>query len=184
MRLKEGLTMYEGVLVRLRAYAKEEMDYVKDLINRSEIKKYLSPGIPFPYTLEDELKFYESISANNDTYTFAMETKDAKELIGGCGINAIDWKNSTATVGIFIGKDRFLSKGYGTDAMKVLVNFIFDEMNINKIKLEVYSFNLRAIKCYEKLGFKEEGCLRKELFREGKYHDVLHYGMFRDEFKF
>lgn len=68
--------------------------------------------------------------------------------------------------------------------MKVLVNFIFNEMNINKIKLDVYSFNTRAIKCYEKLGFKKEGTLRKEIFREGKYHDILVYGMFRDEFKF
>lgn len=176
--------MYEGVLVRLRAYEKEEMADVKNLINRSEIKRYLSPGIPFPYTLEDEIKFYESISATNDTYTFAIETKESKELIGGCGINAIDWKNSRATVGIFIGKEGYLSKGYGTDAMKVLVNFIFNEMNINKVKLEVYSFNARAIKCYEKLGFVQEGCLRKEIFREGKYHDILHYGLFREEFKF
>jgi len=176
--------MYEGVLVRLRAYEKEEMGYVKDLINKSEIKKYLSPGIPFPYTLEDELKFYESISANNDTYTFAIEAKEDEELIGGCGINAIDWKNSTATVGIFIGKEGFLSKGYGTDAMKILINFIFNEMNINKIKLDVYSFNVRAINCYEKLGFKKEGTLRNEIFREGKYHDILVYGMFKDEFKY
>jgi len=57
-------------------------------------------------------------------------------------------------------------------------------MNINKIKLDVYSFNIRAIKCYEKLGFKQEGTLRKEIFREGKYHDILVYGMFRDEFKY
>jgi RimJ/RimL family protein N-acetyltransferase len=176
--------MYEGVLVRLRAYQKEEMVYVKDLINRSEIKKCLALGIPFPYTLEDELKFYESISANNDTYTFAIEAKETEELIGGCGTNAIDWKNSTATVGIFVGKEGYLSKGYGTDAMNILINFIFNEMNINKVKLEVYSFNIRAIKCYEKLGFKQEGCLRKEIFREGKYHDILVYGMFRDEFKF
>lgn len=173
--------MYEGILVRLRAYEKNEMKLVKELINRSEIKKYLSPGVPFPYTLEDEMKFYENISANNDTYTFAIEVKETSEYIGGCGINAVDWKNSTATVGIFIGKDDYLSKGYGTDAMKVLVNFIFNEMNINKVKLEVYSFNIRAIKCYEKIGFKKEGCLRKEIFRSGKYHDILLYGMLRDE---
>jgi len=54
-----------------------------------------------------------------------------------------------------------------------LVKFIFEEMNINKIALSVYSFNERAIKCYKKCGFTQEGVLREELFREGRYHDEI-----------
>ncbi|MBO8161851.1 MAG: GNAT family N-acetyltransferase, partial [Thermosipho sp. (in: Bacteria)] len=96
--------------------------------------------------------------------------------------NNIDWKNSVATVGIFLGRPHW-NKGYGTDAMKVLVRFIFNEMNINKVKLSVYSFNKRGIRAYEKAGFKIEGVLREELFREGKYHDVYVMGILKNEWK-
>ncbi len=139
-------------------------------------------GIPFPYTLEDEEKWYETISATKDTYNFAIETLDDTTYLGGCGINEVDWKNSNATVGIFIGNKEYWNKGYGTDAMNVLVKFIFDQMNINKIKLNVYSFNQRAIKCYEKCGFRKEGILRQEIYRNGQYHDEIVMGLLKEEY--
>nr|WP_206076217.1 GNAT family protein [Marinitoga lauensis] len=76
-----------------------------------------------------------------------------------------------------------MNNGYGTEAMKLLVNFIFDEMNINKVKLHVFSFNKRAIRSYEKVGFKVEGVLREQIFREGKYHDEIIMGILRREWQ-
>ena len=101
--------------------------------------------------------------------------------LGGCGIKEVDWKNSKVVVGIFIGNKEYWNKGYGTDAMRVLIKFIFNEMNINKIKLNVYEFNERAIRSYEKCGFKKEGVLRKELYRDGKYYDTIVMGLFKEE---
>ena len=66
--------------------------------------------------------------------------------------------------------------------MKLLVKFIFEQMNINKIKLCVYSFNERAKKCYIKTGFKEEGVLRQELYRDGAYHDIIMMGILKSEY--
>ena len=175
--------MLEGELVRLRAYRREDIDKVLRYINDPEVKKYLIPGIPFPLRKEDEEKWYQNLDAfSTKSYSFAIETLSDEEYIGGCGINNIDWKNSVAMVGIFLGRPHW-NKGYGTDAMKVLVRFIFDEMNINKIKLGVYGFNKRAIRVYEKVGFKVEGVLREELYREGKYHDVYIMGLLRREWK-
>ena len=68
-----------------------------------------------------------------------------------------------------MGDKEYWSKGYGSDALKLLIKFIFEEVNMNKIKLKVFSFNNRAIACYKKVGFKEEGILKKELYRSGKY---------------
>lgn len=175
--------MYHGNLVRLRDYRREEMPKVKDLINNPNIKRCLTPMIPFPFTLEDEYKWYESNSAMKDTYTFAIETLDGGQLLGGCGVNAVDWKNSHATLGIFIGEDEFLGKGYGTDAFKILIRFVFDEMNINKVKLDVYSFNERAVKSYEKCGFKVDGVQRDDIFREGKYHNIINMSILRSEYE-
>jgi len=174
--------MYIGEKVKLREYRKEDVKQAQEYINDSEVKSFLSPGIPFLYTYEEELKWFENITANKDTYSFAIETLAESKYIGGCGINKVDWKNSVATVGIFIGDKDYWSKGYGTDAMRVLVSFIFNEMNINKVKLNVYSFNPRAIKSYEKCGFIKEGVLRQEIFRKGQYHDEFVMGLLREEF--
>ncbi|MDF2520434.1 MAG: acetyltransferase [Clostridia bacterium] len=174
--------MYTGEKVRLRAYKREDVQLAQQYINDAETKKLLMPGIPYPITLEQEQKWFESISAFSDNYSFAIETLQEGKYIGGCGVNKLDWKNSVATVGIFIGDKDYWGKGYGTDAMKVLVKFIFEQMNINKVKLFVYSFNERAVKSYEKCGFAREGVLRQEIFRDGKYHDEYIMGILKDEF--
>ncbi|MDA8443400.1 MAG: GNAT family protein [Peptococcaceae bacterium] len=174
--------MYQGNLVKLRAYRRGDIPLAWEYINDPEVKRLLSPGIPFPLTLGEEEKWFENISAYNDTYNFAIETLQGGKYIGGCGINNVDWKNSVATVGIFIGDKGFWGKGLGTDAMQILLKFIFEQMNLNKVKLLVYSFNPRAIKCYEKCGFQREGILRREIFRDGQYHDQFVMGILREEY--
>jgi len=174
--------MYTGEKVRLRAYKREDVQLAQEYLNDAETKRLLTPGIPFLITLEEEHKWFESLSAFKDTYNFAIETLEEGKYIGGCGINQIDWKNSVATVGIFIGDKNYWGKGYGSDAMKVLVRFIFEQMNVNKIKLFVYSFNERAVRSYEKCGFVKEGVLRQEIFRDGKYHDEYVMSILKDEY--
>lgn len=174
--------MLEGKTVRLREYRKEDIPIKLSYINDPEVLKYLEPGIPYPMTLNEELRWFEGISAFKDTYRFAVETVDENLYIGDCGINSIDWKNSIASVTIFIGHGEYQSKGYGTEAMSLLVDFAFNESNLNKVRLSVYSFNERAIKSYRKCGFQIEGILRQEIFRNGKYHDVIAMGLLRDEY--
>ncbi|MBC2579771.1 GNAT family N-acetyltransferase [Clostridium sp. DJ247] len=174
--------MYVGKKVRLRAYRKEDINLRLSYINNPEIERLLVADIPYPISLHEEQKWFESISAFNDTYKFAIETLEDNQFIGGCSINAVDWKNSVVTVGIFIGNINFWGKGYGTDAMKILLSFIFLQMNINKVRLITYSFNERAVRCYKKCGFKTEGILRKEMYRDGKYHDKIAMGILKEEF--
>jgi RimJ/RimL family protein N-acetyltransferase len=172
----------KGTKVRLREYRKEDIKLAKDFMNNPEIRKFLYPGIPYLITLEDEEKWYESNTSLKDEYSFAIETLTEKKYIGGCGVNKIDWKNSVAEVGVVIGNTEYLGKGYGTDAMRILIKFIFNQMNIHKIRLKVFSFNKRAIKSYEKCGFIVEGRMREEIFRDGKYHDNIVMGMLKEEY--
>lgn len=173
--------MYTGEKVRLRAYHPDDTKQAWLYINDPEVKRFLAPGVPYPVTWPEEEKWIAGQSSRNDIYSFAIETLDTGEYIGGCGINQLDWKNRVATVGIFIGKKELWGKGFGTDAMQVLIRFIFEQMNLNKVKLNVYSFNQRAIRSYEKCGFKTEGVLRQEIFRDGQYHDELVMAILRDE---
>lgn len=176
--------MLKGKLVRLREYRDEDIKTAQSYVNDAETVSSLVFTVPFPYTYWDEQKAVGKISALNDEYYFAVETLEDGRFIGGCGIKALDWKNSRLEVGIFIGDKRLRGKGYGTDAMRVMVAFIFNEMNINKIKLQVLAFNKGAIRSYEKVGFREEAILKDEVYRQGSYHDVVVMSIFsRDYFK-
>lgn len=180
--LEGDLIMYVGKKVRLREYRKEDIPMRLNYINDAEMLNLLISYIPYPITQHEEEKWFETISAFGDTYKFAIETIEDSKFIGGCSINDVDWKNSVATVGIFIGDKNSWGKGYGTDAMRILMTFIFMQMNINKIKLICYSFNERAIKSYEKCGFSIEGVLRQEMYKDGCYHDKIMMGILKEEF--
>lgn len=175
--------MLKGKKIKLRAYKETEAELVWNLIEEEGIKDTLMVITPFPYSLESEKSFISS-AMNNKTelFNFAVESLESGEYLGGCGLNAIDRKNSTATVGLWLGK-KYHGQGYGSDTLRTLCRFIFDEMNIHKIKLFYFDFNQAAKKCYEAVGFVEEGRNRKELFRHGKYHDQISMGLFREELK-
>ena len=175
--------MLEGEKVRLRAYTKDDLPLARGYINELDVSQRLRPSILFPLRPEDEEKWYQSLDANSDKiYSFAIESKKDKSYLGGCGIQEIDAKNRTASLGIFLGKKHW-GKGYGKDALNVLVSFCFNEVNLNKIRLSVFSFYKPAIHCYEKAGFKTEGVLRQEIYRQEKYHDTIIMGMLRCEWE-
>lgn len=166
--------MYYGEKVCLRAYKEEDIEKVTSFVNDKELKKFLVTDIPFPMSLWEEDEWIKSQKSNkNGEYNFAIEDIKTKRYIGGCGIQNVNWLTRVATVGIMIGDKDYLGKGYGTDAMKVLMNFIFKDMNIHKIRLSTFSFNVRAQKSYEKCGFKVEGILKDEVFKDGKYYDEI-----------
>lgn len=174
--------MYTGEKVRLRAYRKEDAPKAQAYINEPEIKRLLG-GAPFPLTLADEEKFLSQQSAWNDTYSFAIETLADDYYIGGCGLNRLDWKNRVVEIGIFIGDKAYWNQGYGTDALKILLRFVFEQLNMNKVSLQVLSFNERAQRVYQRLGFIEEGRLRQERYVDGSYHDMLVMGLLREEYE-
>lgn len=166
--------MYYGEKVCLRAYREEDIPKATAFVNDEELKKLLVTNIPFPMTLWEEEEWIKSQKSNQDgSYNFAIEDIETKKYIGGCGIQEVNWLSRVATVGIMIGDKEYWGKGYGTDAMKVLMNFIFNKMNIRKIRLSTFSFNMRARKSYEKCGFEVEGILKDEIFKDGKYYDEI-----------
>lgn len=171
--------MYYGEKVCLRAYREEDIPKATSFVNDEELKKLLVTNIPFPMTLWEEEEWVKSQkSSQNGSYNFAIEDIETKAYIGGCGIQEVNWLSRVATVGIMIGDKEYWGKGYGTDAMKVLMDFIFNKMNIRKIRLSTFSFNMRARKSYEKCGFEVEGILKDEIFKDGKYYDEIIMSVF------
>lgn len=175
--------MYEGQLVRLRAYTKEDLPLALDFINDPEVKRLLVPGIPWPYRLEDEEQWYGGLNPlSQSEYSFAIERIEDHQYLGGCGFHDLRWKDRAASIGIFLGRP-FWNQGYGTDAMQVMVRFAFEQMNLHHVLLNVFGFNRRAIRAYEKCGFQVEGVLRQHFFRDGRYHDELIMGILSEEWR-
>jgi len=174
--------MFKGEKVILRSYEKKDIDRAHALFNDYETRSFLDPGVILPMSHEEEEKFIELCRSNKEKgYNFAIETLEG-EYIGGCGYFGLETKNRHTYIGIAIVDKKYWGRGYGTDAMKVLINFLFNELNIHKILLKVYSYNKRGIACYKKLGFIEEGYLREQIFRDGSYHDEMIMSLFRQQY--
>ena len=132
------------------------------------------------YTLNAEKEYLENSGKNS--FGFGIVTLDDDKLIGTVSLEEINNINRTATLGIFIGDDNYRNDGYGTEAIKLILDFGFNYLNLNNIKLDLLSFNERAEKCYKKCGFKEYGRRRKCVFLNGKYYDKIAMDILAEEF--
>lgn len=102
--------------------------------------------------------------------------------IGQINYNKIDKKNKKVELDIIIGPQKRLSKGLGTDALKTLIKYLFNSFKINKITISARANNPRAIKAYQKSGFKKEGLLREEDYFKGEFVDCVIFGLLRKDF--
>ena len=116
--------------------------------------------------------------------SIVISKEDTTEiLIGNCGIHNINWKNRVGESGTVIGENLYQNKGFGTEAMELLLEYGFATVNLNRIELNVYDYNSRAIKLYKKLGFTEEGRRRQFVWIKGSYHDAIMMGMLAEEWR-
>lgn len=131
-------------------------------------------------TLEKEKEYLEK---NIDSEAnFNIVTINEDKLIGTIGLEHIDHLSRKATLGIFIGDTEEREKGYGTEAIYLILDYGFSYLNLNNIKLDVLEFNERAIACYKKCGFKECGVRRKCEFIDGVYYDRISIDILKEEF--
>ena len=133
-------------------------------------------------TVESEREWLEN-SLKNNNYNFAIVDLENDELIGNCGIMNINQKDRNAELGIFIGNEDKRNKGYGAEALRILLDYCFNYLNLNNVELGVMSFNERAIACYKKVGFKEYGRRRESYFLNGKYYDTIYMDILAKEFE-
>lgn len=136
-----------------------------------------------PVSERQHRQWFDSISKRSDTYIFIVKTVKGRKTIGSCQLHSVDLLNSCAELQIRIGDDNQRGKGYGSQAVALLLKFAFTDLNLNRVYLNVFSFNKRAVNSYLKTGFKMEGTLRKAAFVDGKFVDVIHMGILKSEYK-
>src|SRR5438874_1392086 len=175
--------MIEGKLVNLRARAASDAERsaawsgTADMI-RLMGDRYQAPVAAMEAYLREELSKPPAYGEQ----LFAIETKDGRH-IGNMGLSDVAPEQRRARIAIRIGDAEDRAKGYGSDAMRTFLRFAFEEMNFNRIELEVFEYNARAIAAYKKCGFVEEARLRLAHFSDGAFHDALLMAVLRTEFE-
>ncbi|HSD83118.1 MAG TPA: GNAT family protein [Anaerolineae bacterium] len=174
------MDIFTGQLTRLTA-VNPEMD--SDIIARwsrdSEFWRLAHPDPAFPELPRNVKRELEERPL--DRLGFAIRTLTDDRLIGLIGLYVISWPHRDASLGIQIGERTDWGKGYGTDALRVLMRYAFDELNLYRISLSVLAINARAIRAYEKCGFRAEGRERRMYAYEGQRWDEVHMGLLREE---
>jgi len=118
-------------------------------------------------------RFLQKMASHPDEgIQFTICLLGQNDSIGGVGLREVDRENASAEVSIFISKPAEWSKGLGTDAMRVMLDFAFGEMRLERVWLRVFDYNRRAARSYEKAGFTREVLLRHDRFHRGKHHDT------------
>lgn len=171
----------ENIYLSPRSAAeKEDVELFTEWLNDFETTDYIGRTSQI-ISIEAEKEYLEKTS--NTDVSFLIIRKSDDTLIGTVGLEQIDYINRIATLGIFIGEKTDRSKGYGTEAIKLLLDFAFNYLNLNNVKLDLLAINERALACYKKCGFKEYGRRRKCRYINGKYYDIISMDILSEEFK-
>jgi RimJ/RimL family protein N-acetyltransferase len=169
----------EGKLIRLRPVAAEDGERMQRWLADAEIARLYDHPYPRSLTAATAAVRAEALDSYADA-RFGVDTRDGRH-IGYVHLFDTVPEERSAQLGVLIGEREFWSKGYGSEAVRMLLRFGFGEMNLHRIWLQVWAFNKRAIAAYRKLGFVEEARLREDMFAAGEYHDLVVMGMLEDE---
>jgi RimJ/RimL family protein N-acetyltransferase len=174
--------MIYGEGMRLRAIEPSDVPNFVRWLNDPETRRFLL--LFKPLSTADEERWVEGLAGRSD-YVFAFEAliEDRWVPLGNVGLHDIDWKNRSAMFGIFLGEKQYWGRGYGTRATRLMLRFAFHTLNLHRVELEVFDFNPRAMRAYEKAGFRPEGTRRESFFQDGRYWDAHRMGILRGEFE-
>lgn len=172
--------MYHGKKVTLRAMRPQDLPYIMEYVNDYETYSSFTDSAPLPKTEAFQALWMEH-ATREDLITFAIADRTTDEFLGTIQLRDINRACHRSLFSIILRPDT-RGKGYGTDALRVLLQFAFRELNMHKVTLTVYEGNEGGKRLYEKCGFQYEGRLRQQVYRQGRYDNQLVYSILEREF--
>lgn len=171
--------MIVGEKIILRAVQQKDLEYFNIWRNDIEIKNQALLH-PFPVTKDLDEDWFNHVSRDksNKTVFFTIIDKNS-QVLGYTFLKEINWINRNSYLGIIIGDNKQRGKGLGKEALNLILDYTFFNLNLNKVLLEVISSNTSAIKLYESLGFVLEGELKQHAYVNGNLKDVRIYSIFK-----
>ena len=166
----------------LSPVTEEDAEKWADWFNDLEVTIPLGDEAYTPTSASKERKIAIEI-LQSGAHVFSIVDLKSDELIGRCMLFQIDNINQHAKLGIVIGEKSYWSKGYGQEAVGLLLDYGFNLLNLHNIMLGVFDYNKAAIKCYKKVGFQEIGYRREVRIIGGKKYNMIFMDILADEFK-
>jgi Acetyltransferases, including N-acetylases of ribosomal proteins len=170
-----------GELVYLRAGERSDIPMFMRWFNDLRTTRTLLFIGPMGTAAEEAWFTQMSEHHGKDRWFFVICRLEDDRPVGSTDLHEVDLRNGNASLGIAIGDPADTGKGYGSDALRSLLGFAFDQLRLERIELDVYDFNDRARGLYERVGFRHEGTLRHALFSDGAFHDLHRMSILRGE---
>lgn len=178
-----AMVVLEGRLVRLRTLGRGDVPDLARFSRDYEVQR-LSSHDEAIYRFEQGVEeWVTGLPSKKDMRAFAIETVEGGRLIGFCELVHVDWRCRSAMLGIEIGDHDAWGRGYGTEAVRILLRVAFDGMGLNRVEAGTFEFNPRAVRCLEKAGFAREGVLRQSVYREGRFWDEVVMGILAEDWR-
>ena len=171
----------EGELVVLGPLRREHIPLYLRWINDFGTTRTLGVS-PRPMTLEQETAWYEQAAVDDARTGFTIYERATGRPIGNCGLHAVDLANRRTMVGIMIGEPDARGRGYGTEAMRLLLDYAFTVLGLHNVMLTVVEYNGAGRRCYEKVGFREMGRRRESRWYNGRFWDEIRMDILTTEF--
>ena len=171
----------EGELIALGPLRRELIPLYLRWINNFGTTRTLGVS-PRPMTLEQETAWYDQAAVDDARPMFTIYERATGRPIGNCGLHEVDLPNRRTLLGIIIGEPDARGRGYGTEAMRLLLDYAFTVLGFHSVMLMVYEYNGAGRRCYEKVGFREIGRRRESRWYNGRYWDEIYMDILATEF--
>jgi RimJ/RimL family protein N-acetyltransferase len=175
--------LFRGDLVRLVASAKEDASVLARWSEDADYLRALDSDYARPISAHEFAMRLAPEQSDPNKVEFHLRTLQDDRLIGFVALHSIEWNNGAAMLAIGIGESAYRGKGYGSDALRLILRYAFHELNLHRVGLDVISNNTRAIRAYERAGFQREGTMRDAVLRDGSRHDRILMGILRHEWQ-
>lgn len=169
-----------GERLILRPIESEDLEFIRTLVNDPEMESTII-GWTWPISRKDQEQWFLNYKNSEKLVRYIIETKTG-QTIGLTGLRNIDWKNGTVSGGGIRIIRSEQSKGYASEAYKLLLSYCFKELRLHRFNESAFSDNIASLKFLEKIGFVREGIERECFFRSSQYKSVVHLSILSEEF--
>lgn len=177
---REVLLLIIGKKSYIRLMEKKDVPHKVNWFNDEEVRKTLN--IDFPISEVGTNQWLSNVATDNTRRDFIICDLDTNDPVGYCGLVNIDYKNRKAESYLGIGNKNYWGKGYGSEARRLILDYAFEHLSLNKVYSFVWKENEAMIHINQKVGFKIEGTLRDDVYYEGKFRDKHVMGVLKDEY--
>lgn len=174
-----GDTVLTGARVRLRPFDERDLDALWEGLNEPEGRRLTGTHTEFTRDASD--RWYRSRGAASDRLDLAIADVGQDRCVGEVALMDLDPDNRACSFRIALARPDLYGRGYGTDAIRLVLDHVFGDVGLHRVDLEVYAFNQRARHVYERIGFTIEGTKRDALFQAGRFHDAILMAMLAPE---